>query len=56
MDGCQWDSKKFSNPASHNTSQVQWDYAFLTKQQFIAKWGEVVCGIHMEITCREKQY
>lgn len=40
MNGTQYHLKKFSNPASHNTSQIQWDYSFLTKKKFIEKYGE----------------
>jgi hypothetical protein len=40
MNGCQYAQKRFSAPASWHTSQVTWDYAFLTKQEFITKWGE----------------
>jgi hypothetical protein len=31
---------KFTCPTSNNTSQVQWDYTFLSKEEFITKWGE----------------
>ncbi len=40
MNGCQYLLKKFSAPASYNTSQIQWDYAFLTKREFVVRYGE----------------
>ena len=40
MNGCQYMRPKFSAPASQNTEQITWDYAFLSKEDFIAKWGE----------------
>jgi hypothetical protein len=40
MNGCQYMLPKFSCPASSNTSELKWDYAFLTKEEFIAKWGK----------------
>jgi hypothetical protein len=42
MNGTQFMRPKFSAPASHNTSQMTWDLAFLTKRQFIAKHGEAL--------------
>jgi hypothetical protein len=42
MNGTQYQMKRFSAPASHNTSQMTWDLAFLTKRQFIAKHGEAL--------------
>lgn len=39
MNGCQYAQKRFSAPASWNTTQIQWDLAFLTKPEFITKWG-----------------
>lgn len=39
MNGCQYTQYKFTLPASSNTKQEKWDAAFLTKQEFIAKWG-----------------
>ena len=39
MNGCQYAQKKFSAPASQNTDQLTWDYAFLSKQEFIEKHG-----------------
>jgi hypothetical protein len=33
---------KFSCPASHNTSQVTWDYTFLTEREFVKKYGQKV--------------
>jgi hypothetical protein len=41
MNGCQSHLKKFSAPASQNTDQMHWDYAFLTKKEFVAKYGEI---------------
>jgi hypothetical protein len=40
MNGCQSHLKKFSAPASINTTQIMWDYAFLTQPEFIIKHGE----------------
>jgi hypothetical protein len=31
---------KFTCPASANTSQKRWDYAFLTDEEYRAKYGE----------------
>ena len=42
MNGCQYLLPKFTCPASNNTSQVTWDFAFLTKKEFIAKYGEAL--------------
>ena len=39
MNGCQYMRPKFSAPASQNTDQLTWDYAFLSKEQFIEKHG-----------------
>ena len=33
-------SPKFTLPASHNTSQMTWDFTFLTSAEFIKKYGE----------------
>jgi len=40
MNGCQYMKPKFSAPASYNTDQITWDYAFLSKEDFIKKHGE----------------
>jgi hypothetical protein len=40
MNGCQYMRPKFSAPASQNTDQITWDFAFLSKEEFIAKYGE----------------
>jgi hypothetical protein len=40
MNGCAYLQPKFTLPASSNTGQIMWDYAFLTKAEFIAKWGK----------------
>lgn len=40
MNGTQFMRPKFSAPASQNTDQVTWDYAFLSKEEFIAKYGK----------------
>lgn len=41
MNGTQYTQRKFTLPASHpHTSQTTWDFAFLTKQEFIIKYGE----------------
>lgn len=42
MNGTQFMRPKFSAPASQNTDQLTWDYAFLTKAEFIMKWGETL--------------
>jgi hypothetical protein len=41
MNGTQYTQKKFSAPASWHTDQLTWDYAFLSKKEFIAKYGEI---------------
>jgi hypothetical protein len=42
---------RFTLPASQNTNQVTWDLAFLSKEEFVKKYGEAkwkklsgVCG------------
>lgn len=42
MNGMQYMRPKFTLPASDKTSDVKWDLAFLTKEEFIAKHGEEV--------------
>lgn len=42
MNGTQFMRPSFTLPASNNTSQVEWDYAFLSKEDFIAKWGKML--------------
>lgn len=42
MNGCQYLKPSFTLPASNNTSAIQWDFAFLTKKEFVAKWGEML--------------
>jgi hypothetical protein len=42
MNGMQYMRPKFTLPASEKMSEVKWDYAFLTKEEFIAKWGEML--------------
>jgi len=42
MNGCQYTQKRFSAPASWHTDQITWDYSFLTKREFIEKWGETL--------------
>ena len=39
MNGMRYMLPKFSCPASANTDQITWDYAFLTKEEFIEKHG-----------------
>jgi hypothetical protein len=39
MNGCSYVLPKFTLPASNNASQIKWDLAFLTKEEFIAKHG-----------------
>jgi len=39
---------KFTCPASQNTSQIQWDFAFLTKADFIMTWGEALYAYYTE--------
>lgn len=33
-------SRSFTVPASHNTSQKQWDRAFMSNDEFEKKYGE----------------
>jgi hypothetical protein len=40
MRDMQYKLAKFSAPASWHTSELKWDFAFLTKEEFIAKWGK----------------
>jgi len=42
MNGCQYHLKRFSAPASQNTDQITWDYAFLTKAEFLEKYGQKI--------------
>jgi hypothetical protein len=39
MNGCQYTHKRFSAPASWHTEQITWDYAFLSKTEFMAKYA-----------------
>ena len=39
MNGCQYMRPKFSAPASQNTDQLTWDYAFLSKVQMMKKYS-----------------
>ena len=39
MNGCQYAQKRFSAPASQNTDQITWDYAFLSKAEFMKKYN-----------------
>jgi len=39
MNGMQYHLPKFSAPASYNTDELTWDYAFLSKEEFIEKHG-----------------
>jgi hypothetical protein len=50
MNGCQYLRKTFTLPASNDTSQQKWDMAFLTKEEFMAKynWDETTYNICAE--------
>jgi hypothetical protein len=37
MNGMQYTRSKFTLPASENTSQHRWDFAVLTKEEFLKK-------------------
>jgi hypothetical protein len=37
MNGCQYLKPSFTLPASNNVSALNWDAAFLTKEEFLAK-------------------
>lgn len=39
MNGCQYGQKRFTLPAGAG-EQIKWDLAFLSKKEFIAKYGE----------------
>jgi hypothetical protein len=39
MRDMQYRLPKFSAPASHNTDQITWDLAFLSKEEFITKYN-----------------
>ena len=40
MNGMRYMLPKFSCPASTNTSELKWDYAFLSKEDFVKKYGQ----------------
>jgi hypothetical protein len=40
MNGTQYAQKRFTLPASQGTSEMQWDYAFLSATEFIKKYGQ----------------
>jgi hypothetical protein len=40
MDGMQYQKPTFTLPASNNASQKQWDFAFLTREEFEEKYGQ----------------
>jgi len=42
MRDMQYRLPKFSAPASCNTDQITWDYAFLSKKEFVEKYGQKV--------------
>ena len=43
MNGCQYLRPTFTLPAgAAGTSQTNWDYSLLTKQEFITKYGEAM--------------
>lgn len=39
MNGCQYLRPTFTLPASNKTSDIQWDLSFLSKNDFIKKYG-----------------
>ena len=39
MNGCQYNQRTFTLPASEKTSQVKWDMCFLSLKEFLAKYG-----------------
>jgi hypothetical protein len=40
MNGTQYMQRTFTLPASNKTSEIQWDYAFLSQTEFIKKYGQ----------------
>lgn len=40
MNGMAYTMSTFTLPASNKTSQKQWDFAFLTRQEFEEKYGQ----------------
>lgn len=46
MNGMQYMRPKFTLPASVKTSEMKWDLAFLTKEEFMAKYDLTEGGYH----------
>jgi hypothetical protein len=40
MNKTQYAQRTFTYPASEKTSQLQWDFAFLEREEFEEKWGQ----------------
>jgi hypothetical protein len=41
MNGCQYMLPKFTLPASSNTSQIRWDFAFMSEVDFQKKYPNI---------------
>lgn len=49
MNGMQYMRPKFTLPASNKTSEMKWDLAFMTKEDFMKKynWDETTYNIEV---------